>query len=47
MFGHGGQLAHVAWFIYNHIDPPFIQMLPIKFDFDWPSGFVGFTTLTP
>ena len=20
---------------------PFIQMLPIKFDFDWPSGFRG------
>ena len=39
IYGHGGYLGHVTWYIYNHIGSPFIQMLPIKFDFDWPSGF--------
>ena len=41
MYGHGGHLGHVPWFINtcNHIGSPFIQMLPIKFEFDWPSGF--------
>ena len=39
VYGHGGHLGHVTWYIYNHIGSPFIQMLSIKFDFDWPSGF--------
>ena len=39
MYGHGGHLGHVTWFIYIHIGYPFIQMLPIKVDSDWPSGF--------
>ena len=39
MYGHGGHLGHVTWFIYNHNGLPFIQMLPIKLDFNWPSGF--------
>ena len=37
--GHSGHLGHVTWYIYNHNGSPFIQMLSIKFDFDWPSGF--------
>ena len=40
-YGHGDHLGHVTWFIYNHIGSPFIQMLPIKFDVGWPSGFRG------
>ena len=28
MYGHGGHLGHVTWFIYKYI----IRMLPIKFD---------------
>ena len=38
IYGHGGHLGHETWFIYNHIDFPFLQMFPIKFDFDWPKG---------
>ena len=41
IYGHGGHLGHVTWFIYIQIGSPFIQMLPIKFYFDWPSGFKG------
>ena len=32
IYGHGGHLGHVTWYIYNHIGSPFIQMLSIKFD---------------
>ena len=32
-------LGHVTWFLYHHIGSPLIQMLPIKFDFDWPNDF--------
>ena len=39
IYGHGGHLGHVTWIIYKHIDSPFPLMLPIKFGFDWPSGF--------
>ena len=39
IYGHGGHLGHVTWIIYIHIDSLFLQMLHIKFGFDWPSGF--------
>ena len=38
-YGHGGHLCHMTRFIYKYIGSPFIQMIPIKFDFDWPSCF--------
>ena len=39
IYGHGGHLGHVTWIIYIHIGSDFLQMLHIKFGFDWPSGF--------
>ena len=39
IYWHSGYLSHVTLFIHIYIVPPFIQMLPTKFDFDWPSGF--------
>ena len=38
IYGHGSHLGHVTWYIYNHIGSPFIQMLSIKFDFDFRDG---------
>ena len=38
-YGHGSHLCHVTWIIYIYICSPFPQMIPIKFGFDWPSGF--------
>ena len=37
IYGHGGHLGHVTWFIYKYIGSPAIQMLVIKFDIDWSS----------
>ena len=37
--GHGCHLGHVTWIIYIYISSHFLQMLHIKFGFDWPSGF--------
>ena len=39
IYGHGGHLGHVTWITYIHIGSHFLQMLHIKFGFDWPSGF--------
>ena len=39
--GHDGHLGHVTWYIYNYIGFTFIQMLSIKFDFDWPCRKIG------
>ena len=39
IYGHGGHLGHVTWIFYIHIGSPCLQMLHIKFGFDWPSGF--------
>ena len=39
IYGHGGHLGHVTWITYIHIGFYFLQMLHIKFGFDWPSGF--------
>ena len=39
IYEHGGHLGQVTWNIYIHIDSPFLQMLRMKFGFDWPSGF--------
>ena len=41
IYGHGGHLGHVTLIIYIHIDSSILQMLHIKFGFDWPSGFRG------
>ena len=36
IYGHGGHLGHVTWFIYKDIGPPFLKMLLLKFGFNWP-----------
>ena len=40
---HGGHLGHVTILtiltIYIKFGSPFLQMLHMKFGFDWPSGF--------
>ena len=38
IYWHDGHLGHVTWFIHIYINSTFIEMLPIKFDSDWPSG---------
>ena len=39
--GHGGHLGHVTWIIYINISTTILEMLYIKFGFDWPNGFRG------
>ena len=39
IYGHGGHLGHVTWIIYIYIGSHFLQMLHIKFGFDWSSSF--------
>ena len=39
IYGYGGHLGHVTWITYIHIGSHFLQMLHIKFGFDWPCGF--------
>ena len=39
IYGHGGHLDYMTWFIFKNIYSPFIQMLPIKFGFDLSSWF--------
>ena len=41
IYGHGGHLGHVTLIIYIHIDSPILQMIHMKFGFDWPCGFTG------
>ena len=41
IYSHGGHLDHVTWTIYIKFCSPFLRMLHMKFDFDWPSGFRG------
>ena len=41
IYGHGHHLGHVTWIIYIQISSPFLQMLHMKFGFDWPSDFRG------
>ena len=41
IYGHGGHLGHVTLIIYIYIDSLILQMLHMKFGFDWPSGFRG------
>ena len=41
IYGHIGQLGQMTYIIYKHIGHPFLKMLSIKLDFDWPSGFRG------
>ena len=31
----------VNWTVYTIFHSPFLRMLHIKFDFNWPSGFIG------
>ena len=39
IYSPGGHLGHVAWTIYTNFRSPFLRMLHMKFEFDWPSGF--------
>ena len=39
IYSHGGHLGHVTWTIYTDFRSPFLRMLHMKFEFDWPSGF--------
>ena len=38
-YGHGSHLGHVTSSIYIYTISPFLQMIRLKFGFDWPSGF--------
>ena len=39
IYSHGGHLGHVTLTFYTKFHSPFLTMLHIKFDFNWPSGF--------
>ena len=39
IYSHGVHLGHVTLTIYTSFHSPFLKMLHLKFDFDWPSGF--------
>ena len=39
IYSHVGHLGHVTMTIYTNFHFPFLIMLHMKFDFDWPSGF--------
>ena len=39
IYSPGGHLGHVTWTIYTNFRSPFLRMLHMKFEFDWPSGF--------
>ena len=39
IYSHDDNLGHVTLIIYIQFHSPFLPMLHIKFDFDWPSGF--------
>ena len=39
IYGHGGHLGPVTCTIYTNFDSPFIRMLHMKFEFEWPSCF--------
>ena len=41
IYSHGSHLGHVTCIIYITFSSPFLRMLHMKFDFDWPSGFRG------
>ena len=41
IYRHGGHLGHVTWTFYTNFRSPFLRMLYMKFDFDWPSSFRG------
>ena len=41
IYGHGSHLGHVTWTVYINFRSPFPRRLPIKFGFDWLSGFRG------
>ena len=41
MYGRGGNLDDVTCISYIHISSPFLQMILLKYGFDWPSGFRG------
>ena len=40
IYSPGGHLGHVTWTIYINFRSPFLRMLHMKFEFDWPSGFI-------
>ena len=39
IYSPGGHLGHVTWTIYINFGSPFLRMLHMKFEFDWPSRF--------
>ena len=39
IYSPGGHLGHVTWTIYKNFRSPFLRMLHMKFEFDWPRGF--------
>ena len=41
IYSHGGHLGHVTWTIYINIGSHFLEMLHMKFGFDWLSGLRG------
>ena len=39
IYSPGARLGQVTWTIYTNFRSPFLRMLHMKFEFDWPSGF--------
>ena len=39
IYSPGGHLGHVTWTIFTNFSSPFLRMLYMKFEFDWPCGF--------
>ena len=40
IYGDGGHLGHVTMAIYTNFRSPFVGMCYMKFDYEWPSGFI-------
>ena len=41
IYSHGGHLGNVTLTIYTNFCSPYLRMLHMKINFDWPSGFRG------
>ena len=41
IYSRGGHVGHVTCIIHITFSYPFLRMLHMKFDFDWPRGFRG------
>ena len=39
IYGRGGHLGHVIWILRSIFRFPYLWMLHIKFQLDWPSSF--------